>query len=189
MIRKLLAPATARLFAALFITCAHGAVAQNLSLRLPFDDRWFVAQGGDTPNVNHHMRSRAQAYGIDFAKVGGPKQRELTRRTPAAVADFYAWGAPILAPADGEVVAVVNDRPDNPIGVKDTTNPAGNHIVLRIAANRYVFLAHAQRGSITVEPGASVQRGMPIAACGNSGNSDFPHIHLHIQDAPTLGAG
>jgi murein DD-endopeptidase MepM/ murein hydrolase activator NlpD len=135
------------------------------------------------------MRSRAQAYGIDFAKVGGPQQRELTRRTPAAVADFYAWGAPILAPADGEVVAVVNDLPDNPIGVKDTTNPAGNQIVLRIAANRYVFLAHAQRGSITVEPGASVQRGMPIAACGNSGNSDFPHIHLHIQDAPTPGSG
>jgi hypothetical protein len=30
-------------------------------LHLPFNGRWFVMQGGDTPNVNAHMMSPAQA--------------------------------------------------------------------------------------------------------------------------------
>ena len=38
---------------------------------LPFAGRWFVMQGGDTLNVNQHLRVRAQWYAIDFMKVGG----------------------------------------------------------------------------------------------------------------------
>ena len=34
-------------------------------------------QGGDTPNVNQHMTVAAQAFGVDFAKVGGNLQRQL----------------------------------------------------------------------------------------------------------------
>ncbi len=28
-----------------------------------------------------------------------------------------------------------------------------------------------------------------IGRCGNSGNSNAPHIHLHVQDARGFGAG
>lgn len=172
---------------ALLIVWVANVSAQDLSL--PFNGRWFVAQGGDTLNVNHHMRSQAQAYGVDFAKVGGASQRELTRGTLTKVEDFFSWGEPVLAPADGTVVSVVTNLPDNPIGTKDTVNAAGNHVVMRIAEERYVFLAHMQQGSITVKPGDIVQRGTKIGLCGNSGNSDFPHIHLHVQNTATLNAG
>jgi len=36
---------------------------------LPFMGRWFVMQGGDTPNVNHHMDVVAQWYGLDHTHV------------------------------------------------------------------------------------------------------------------------
>lgn len=173
--------------AALFFLCGTSASAQDL--QLPFEGRWFVMQGGDTLNVNQHMAVAAQAFGVDFAKVGGDGQRQLTAGTPSKVEDFFSWGAPVFSPADGTVVLVVNDRPDNPLGTKDAAQPAGNHVVLRLSEGRFAFLAHMQQGSIAVKPGDAVRRGQRLGLCGNSGNSDFPHVHLHLQDTPELNKG
>jgi hypothetical protein len=172
---------------AVFLLVGHAASAQDL--RLPFNGRWFVMQGGDTPNVNQHMTVAAQAYGVDFAKVGGPSQRQLAFGTPSKIEDFFSWGEPVLSPADGTVVFVVNDRPDNPLGVKDAEHPAGNYLVIAIAGGRVVYLAHMQRGSVSVKAGDAVKCGQRVGLCGNSGNSDFPHIHLHVQDTPDLNVG
>ena len=172
---------------ALFLLVGCSASAQGL--QLPFDGRWFVMQGGDTPNVNHHMTVTAQAFGVDFAKVGGPSQRQLAIGTPSRVEDFFSWGEPVLSPAEGTVVSVVNDCPDNPLGAKDAEHPAGNYLVIGIAEGRFVCLAHMQRGSVSVKAGDAVKRGQRVGLCGNSGNSDFPHIHLHVQDTPDLNIG
>ena len=146
-------------------------------------------QGGDTPNVNEHMRLPAQWFGIDFAKVGGSSQRELASGTPSKVEDFFSWGQPVLAPIDGEVITVVDALPDNPLGTKDPQHPAGNYVVIKAAADRFVFLAHMQRGSVSVKVGQQLKRGQRLGLCGNSGNSDFPHIHMHVQDNAELNAG
>lgn len=175
------------LLAALLLLGAAQAAADDLSL--PFNGRWFVVNAGDTLNVNHHMSLRAQAYGIDFAKVGGASGRELARGKPDSVSDFYSWGETVLAPASGTVVTVVADLPDNPLGSKDTTNPAGNHVVIQIAEGQFVFLAHLQQGTVTVTAGDSVRKAQPLGLGGNSGNSDFPHVHLHVQDTPTFNTG
>ena len=173
--------------AALLLFLAAGASAEGLSL--PFNGRWFVAQAGDTPNVNHHMTSPAQAYGVDFAKVGGASGRELTRSNPRRIEDFYSWGEPVLAPADGTVVSLIADLPDRPLGSHDTRNLLGNHVVIRVREDRFVFLAHLQQNSLMIKPGTGVRRGQPLGKCGNSGNSDFPHIHLHVQDTPAFDEG
>src|SRR4051812_28931128 len=60
-------------------------------LSLPFKGRWFVMQGGDTLNVNHHMSVRAQWYAVDFMKVGGLSQRELAKTDGSTIEDFYSW--------------------------------------------------------------------------------------------------
>jgi murein DD-endopeptidase MepM/ murein hydrolase activator NlpD len=159
------------------------------TFRLPFAGRWFVAQGGDTLNVNQHMAVPAQAFGIDFVKVGGVSDRELSKPNPQRVEDFYAWGQSVLAPHEGEVVAVVDDMPDNALGVKDADHPAGNHVGIQIAPDRFVFLGHLQRGSISVKPGDRVVAGQTLGRCGNSGNSDHPHVHMHVQDQRMLGSG
>jgi hypothetical protein len=105
------------------------------------------------------------------------------------VEDYYAWDQAVLAPVAGEVVAVVDGLPDNRIGFKDEKNPAGNHVVIKAAADRYVFIAHFKKGSVKVRVGEPVAARRELGRCGNSGNSDCPHIHLHAQDAPTLNEG
>jgi hypothetical protein len=167
-------------------------LAMNLSaqeFRLPFNGRWFVTQAGDTLNVNQHMRLRAQWYAIDFLKVGGPSQRALTKTDGSKIEDFYSWGEAVLSPIAGEVASVVDGLPDNPLGTKDTENPAGNHVVIKVATNCFVFVAHLQKDSVNVKTGDRVKPGQLLGKCGNSGNSDAPHIHMHVQDTPTLNEG
>ena len=162
---------------------------QAIELRLPFNGRWFVAQGGDTLNVNDHMKVRAQWYGIDFMKTGGPNQRSLAKTTGTAVEDFYSWGAEVLSPVAGEIVSTIDSFPDNPLGTKDTKNPAGNHVIIKADEHTFVFLAHMQKGSIKVKTGDHVDAGQVLGLCGNSGNTTAPHIHMHIQEAPTFNEG
>jgi hypothetical protein len=157
-------------------------------LALPFRGRWFVMQGGDTLNVNHHMAFEPQWYGIDFARVGGPAERDLGPDTIARCEDFYGWGAEVLAPVDGTVVDVDDQQPDNELGVKDPTHPAGNYVILE-HAERFYCLAHFQCGSLRVHVGDRIIQGQVLGSCGNSGNSDFPHIHLHVSDASRFDQG
>ncbi len=152
------------------------------SFRLPFAGTWFVAQGGDTANVNHHMRVRSQAYGLDFAKVGGTAGRALTSGDGKDTKDYFSWGEAVLAPTTGTIVALESSLPDNAIGIHDTEHPLGNHVVLKTAGGAFVFLAHIQKGTIQVSVGSKVQAGDTLGKCGNSGNSDFPHIHMHVQN-------
>jgi Peptidase family M23 len=167
-----------------------GAIAaQAGELGLPFTGQWFVAQAGDTINVNHHMAARPQWYGVDFVKTGGVSDRELSPPRPTQLQDFYAWDQAVLAPHGGEVVTVVNDLPDNPLGVKDADHPAGNYVAIKIAENRFVFIGHLQHGSVVVQSGERVASGQFLGRCGNSGNSDVPHIHLHVQDQAELNTG
>lgn len=173
--------------ALVLLAVSSSSLAQELAL--PFEGRWFVLQGCDTPNVNHHMTVRAQAYGVDFAKVGGRAERELADGTPRAMEDFFSWGQPVLSPADGMIVATVRDLTDNPLGAKDTSNPAGNYVVLKVAGDRFVFLAHFKKSSIRVKSGDAVEQGHVLGLCGNSGNLDYPHIHLHVQSTPDLNSG
>jgi hypothetical protein len=171
------------------LIAAHSTLCLATDCVLPFRGQWFVMQGGDTLNVNDHMGVQGQWYGIDFVKVGGPSQRALFRTTGAATEDFFSWGASVLSPVTGVITAVVGDLPDNPIGKKDTSNPAGNHVVIRTDQDTYVFLAHFQKDSIRVKVGDKVTPGQEVGKCGNSGNSDYPHIHMHVQDMPTLNNG
>ena len=82
-----------------------------------------------------------------------------------------------------------DEFPDNPLGVKDAKHIPGNYVVIRVAADRHIFLCHFQKGSITVKKGDAVKIGQVLGKCGNSGNSSAPHIHMHMQDAPTFSEG
>ena len=96
------------------------------------------------------------------------------------------WGMPVLAIADGEVISWENDIPDNTApGVKDFSD--ANHFWIRHgdAKVRYV---HLQQGSLTphlMAVGAPVAAGQQLGLAGNSGRSDFPHLHLEARDFAT----
>jgi murein DD-endopeptidase MepM/ murein hydrolase activator NlpD len=62
---------------------------------------------------------------------------------------------------------------------------AGNHLILALDENGpYVVLAHLRAASVRVGSGDSVTVGQTVAACGNSGNTTQPHVHVQVMDSP-----
>ena len=61
------------------------------------------------PNVTSHHRWHAQTeFAVDFWKLG---ENSLPWKTDASKPDdFYAFGAPVLATADGVVITAMGDR-------------------------------------------------------------------------------
>mgnify|MGYP002150430230 CR=1 FL=1 len=100
--------------------------------------------------------------------------------------DFFAFGQPILAPADGKVVQVVDGVPDNTPGAVDVYFRLGNMVVLDLGRGEYAYLCHLQQGSPSVRVGERVRRGQVVARCGNSGNSTEPHLHFQLADGPQI---
>ncbi|MCY0096122.1 M23 family metallopeptidase [Hoeflea ulvae] len=155
-------------------------------MRLPFEGTWDVVWGGRSLALNYHAADQGQRFAYDFlvtrdgASHGGD---------PARLEAYHCWGRPILSPASGTVVAAANTLPDNDIGQRDAAHPLGNHVILDMGASEFVFLAHLQKGSVEVEPGDEVVAGQTLGACGNSGNSTEPHLHLHVQTTAILGDG
>lgn len=155
-------------------------------VRLPSASPLFVMQGGDTRNVNHHMVAHSQEFGVDFTVVGGSVGRELSRAPGTHVEDFYCWNSVVLSPVAGRVVESADSLPDNAIGTKDGDHPLGNHVVIR-QRDRYLYVAHLRQHSLRVKTGDNVAAGQAIGRCGNSGNSDYPHIHVHATNSPNFG--
>jgi hypothetical protein len=151
----------------------------QVRFRLPLDGPVTVGWGGATPDVNYHVVAADQrwAYDLLVTKEGISHQGDGTK-----LQDYYAYGLPVLAPADGTVRSV---------GQLGGTPACGNHIVLEVASGQFVFLCHLQPGSITVKEGQAVRMGQALARVGNSGNTSEPHLHIHLQDTPedTLGEG
>jgi hypothetical protein len=166
---------------ALVATCPSLLLAQEL--RLPSAERLFVMQGGDTPNVNYHMAYPSQAFAVDLVVVGGAAGNELTHGDPKRLESYYGFGTGVVAPVSGTIIELENGLPDNPIGTHDTQHAFGNHVIIQ-SGNHFYYLAHFQRGSVSVNSGDRVAAGQPIARCGNSGNSDVPHIHMHMTRSP-----
>ncbi len=168
---------------------SHPQLTPAIALQLPFAGKWFVAQGGDTLNVNHHMLVPSQWFGVDFARVAGPSGRELAREPATSVEDTYSWNQQVLSPTSGVVVHAESHHPDNALGTVDTSSPAGNYVEIRSQSGIHVFLAHFKQGSLRLRRGDSVAPGQVLGACGNSGNSTMPHVHIHAQDQSGLGSG
>jgi murein DD-endopeptidase MepM/ murein hydrolase activator NlpD len=61
----------------------------------------------------------------------------------------------------------------------------GNFVILDIGGGAYALYAHMQPGSVRVSSGDRVRRGDQIGNVGNSGNSQAPHLHFHVMDAPS----
>ncbi|RPI93978.1 MAG: hypothetical protein EHM39_12505 [Chloroflexi bacterium] len=152
--------------------------------RLPFDGLWNTFWGGPDVLHNYHVAAAPPRHAYDFVvwKDGSTFGGDGT-----SLEDYYAYGQPALAPADGEVITVVNDLPEvTPQVEMDPAHPAGNHVVIQVAEGEYLFIAHMQPGSIQVEVGDMVDAGQVIGLTGNSGSSSEPHIHIHLQDTPEM---
>lgn len=148
-------------------------------LRLPFDGAWFVLWGGRKYEDNRHTPVPDMRYAMDVFIVRGPGTftGEGTKNE-----DYYAWGQPLLAPADGVVVSIVNDVPDNAPNQPRPGVLYGNSVVIDHGNGEFSLLGHLQKGSVHVKPGQRVVAGEQVARCGNSGMSTEPHLHYQLMD-------
>jgi hypothetical protein len=137
-----------------------------LVLRSPFHEAWRVSRGGADPRHNHHQRSSDQSFAYDFLPVEGG-----------------AWEREIFAPCDGTVAWTEDRHEDAPPEERriDSKHPAGNYVSIETPRG-FVILAHLKKGSIVLLPGTPVRTGDLIGRCGNSGNTEQSHLHVHAQN-------
>jgi murein DD-endopeptidase len=129
----------------------------------------------------------AQRFAIDWMRLG-PDGR-LFHGDPKSNANFYGYGAEVLAVADGRVSDLKDGLPEN-AGSNEASsrnitldNVTGNYVIVDLGHGRFAVYAHLQPGGLKVKLGEKVKAGQALALLGNSGNSDAPHLHFHLVDA------
>ncbi len=138
----------------------------------------------------------AQRYAIDWVQVETVDGKVTTWKGPEDQnASYFCYDQPIFSVADGTVVdasdGMAENVPHSGAHAEPITfdNAGGNHAVVRIAPDRYAFYAHMRPGTVQVKVGESVHVGDLIGHVGNSGSSEEPHLHFHIDDHPSFLAG
>ncbi|MET0671858.1 MAG: M23 family metallopeptidase [Microbacterium pygmaeum] len=174
-------------------------------LELPFTGRWRAEMSPARRVPSHGTDLFGITYAIDFVGVDERGRSAPTtwrsRFASEAPEAFTGFGRAILAPLAGAVVAVHDGEPDH-VGRRSplTLLPyllgqagrvrqgiaaiAGNHVVIAAApGGPFVALVHLRRGSLRVRVGDAVAVGDALAACGNSGNSTQPCVHVQVTDS------
>lgn len=149
---------------------------------LPFSGRWTVWQSFS----GKWTHKGAWRHAVDF--VITDEEGKTFKGNGQNLSDYYAFEKPVLSPTDGQVVAVVSSLPDNPPGKADKENNWGNYVLIYDNRGFYVLICHLRQNSVRVKVGDYVSKGTVLGLCGNSGYSPQPHIHIHVQLLPNLGA-
>ncbi len=154
------------------------------------DSDYLILNGGNNIRINAHMKLlddsvprfrayRGSSYGVDIVAIDrfGLRANGVIPRDLAA---YQIYGESVFAPCAGKIVQAIDGLPDMTIPTIDTVNRSGNHVILR-CGDIDVLLAHFRSQSLSVQMGTVVQVGDRLAAVGNSGASDEPHLHIHAQ--------
>lgn len=153
-----------------------------VAVKLPFFGTWSVSQGHN----GEYTHKGEWKHAWDFVIVNN---KGLQYKNDGDFhEDYYCFDKAVTAPADGVVVQVINNIPDNPIGDVNTLDNWGNTVVIK--HNDYLFtkLCHLKENSVQVQEGQRVKFGAVIGKCGNSGRSPYPHLHFQLQTTPYIGS-
>ncbi len=95
-------------------------------------------------------------------------------------------GVNVLAAANGTILRTRDGADDNPktmdeyTAIRKANKDCGNGIIIQHKDNLQTFYCHLKQGSIQVKQGDTVKTGQPIAQIGQSGFSEFPHLHFTV---------
>jgi hypothetical protein len=132
----------------------------------------------------------SEQFAIDYVQIG--PNNTCCNGPITALTSWWGYNTPVLAAAPGVVVTVEDGRPDQqPVGTVSLPpgeDGPGNRVVEDIGSGRYVGYAHLKPGSIPawVRPGTRLRPGDLIGRVGNSGNTQAPHLHFQVMDAPSF---
>ena len=176
--------------------------AQNKYI-FPLRGVWYAGWGASFHTG--HRWAIPEEFALDIAKIG---ESGLSHKGDGTrFNDYYAYGADVLAAANGRVTSVANDQPEDPSAMqrpnesqeayfarlqkeqaerlaKGLTAITGNYVMIDHGKNEYSLYAHLQPGSVRVHVGDQVKTGDVIGKLGSSGNSTEPHLHFHVCDKP-----
>jgi hypothetical protein len=138
----------------------------------------------------------AQRFAIDWVQYQSVDGKRTTWRGPEDRNEsYFCYDQPIYSVAPGKVVDMSDGMADNiPHSGKyvvalDFNNAAGNHVVVEIAPHRYVLYAHMRPGTVQAKVGDQIGIGQIVGRVGNTGSSQEPHLHMHIDDQPSFLGG
>ncbi|WP_104054401.1 MULTISPECIES: M23 family metallopeptidase [unclassified Arthrobacter] len=176
-----------------------------LEVALPFTGTWKVENSPLRRVPSHGTHLLATTYAIDFVGVDddGRTAPSVSWHTVLGTEPpdlFFSFGRPILAPVNGQVVAVHDGERDHEarrsqlallpylLGQQARLRQgagaiAGNHVLIQTPDGGVVVgVMHLRSGSLRVSFGEQVREGQHIGDCGNSGNSTQPHVHVQAMD-------
>jgi tetratricopeptide (TPR) repeat protein len=152
-------------------TSAH---RQSLDLIFPLSGSWRASKD----RTRHHQKKAYATYALDLTKINSAGR--LYKGRGKRLKDWYTWGKPFYAVADGTVVEVRDGRPDNPIGKIGDAYEKHNGVSLDHGDGLLSWYVHAKKGSVRVKLGQRVKQGEILGEVGNSGGSATPHLHFTL---------
>lgn len=131
--------------------------------------------------VDRDPSPQARDVGCGHLTYDGHKGTDFALHTFAQMQD----GVPVLAAADGVVIATRDGMPD--LGLRGTPSEilarrdCGNGVLIDHGNGWQTQYCHLRKGSLRVSRDMRVERGDPIALVGFSGRTAFPHVHLSLR--------
>lgn len=159
---------------------AQGPVGGPPSLQLPM-----ACEGGTSCVVQHYVDHDPGPGTIDFRcghrTYDGHDGLDL--RIPALTPGLA--GVAVMAPAAGRIIGQrdgvtdinVRKLPAGGLNGQD----CGNGVLMDLGGGWQVQLCHMKKGSVRVARGAMVQPGQVLGLVGESGNAEFPHLHMTVR--------
>lgn len=170
------------LFSLLIIAFPHTVFAvkaeEPIQLEFPLactlgENCWaarYASRGGDKKDYACMGRTQIGHNGTDFSLT------DLTQ---------MQTGIPVRAAAKGIVINVRNTEPDISVKLRGTDaidgKECGNGIFLEHENGWSTQYCHMKQGSITVNPGDTVEAGATIGEVGLSGETEYPHLHFNVR--------
>ena len=169
----------------------------------PLRGQWY--NGAGSTLHSHHRWTPMEEFAFDLIKLG--PDFTTHRGDGQRFSDYYSYGEPVFAAADGRVSSVIADQAEDTGAMKRADESieqyftrlredqqrrlargrpgiVGNSIVIDHGNGEFSLYAHLKPGSVRVRQGDRVTRGQEIGAVGSSGNSTEPHLHFQVCNGP-----
>ncbi len=170
-------------------------------LIFPLTGESFIAAGGRERKQNPaHILVPDQRFALDIVALAPGSTPPDTKKLIADILsgkitaydgsdpkinqNHYCFGRSIIAPGAGVVIDVLDGIHDNIPGKRNKKDIPGNYVVIDHGNGEFSMLAHFRQGSVLVQKNQKVLAGDLLGECGNSGHSNLPHLHYHLQTTP-----
>lgn len=183
--------------------------SSHMSYASPLDGIWLATANSSLQT--HHRLHPSTEYAIDFFKLN--VDGEIHNGDDCCAENYFGFGAPVMAAADGEVILVISDVIQDRKSLRQNPDEseqeagrrlmmlnfqkmaddfpratAGNLVVIKHEINgqtEYSSYGHLAPNSITVAIGDIIKRGDTLGKVGDTGDSDTVHLHFQINAGPS----